>query len=286
MNILFDHEQLLQLITSLYTLTGLRANILNLQGKDICLSSDHAPFCTLINSYPEGHARCEGCDARMMRECVSTRGFSFYRCHAGICEAMMSISAGGVSLAYLMFGQFLDNTSKQQQWENTKATLDWYQGDAEQLKQAFFKFRQYSPEEIRANAEILEALASYIQLKGMIFTTEQTDLQKLELYLDEHYMEKLSLELLAEQLHIGRTKLCMLAKQLSGGETLSAMIAQRRVNAAKVMLLQSDAPISTVAERVGISDYNYFSKVFRAHTGMTPSAFRKKSRHNDENGKR
>lgn len=286
MNILFDHAQLLQLITSLYTLTGLRANILDLQGKDICLSSDHAPFCALINSSQEGHVRCEKCDAQMMQESASIRGFSFYRCHAGICEAMMPISAGGSSLAYLMFGQFLDDTPMQEQWENTKATLDWYEGDAEQLKQAFFEFRQYSQEEIRANAEILEALASYIQLRGMILTTEQTDLQKLELYLDEHYMEKLSLETLAEQLHIGRTKLCMLAKQLSGGETLSAMIAQRRVNAAKVMLVQNDTPISAVAEQVGISDYNYFSKVFRAHTGMTPSAFRKKSRYNDEKSKK
>ena len=282
MNILFDHEQLLQLITSLYTLTGLRANILDLQGKDICLSGDHAPFCALINATQEGHERCEGCDAQMMGECTATRGFSFYRCHAGVCEAIMPISAGGSSLAYLMFGQFLDDTPKQEQWDETKITLDWYKGDIDRLKQAFFEFRQYSQEEIQANAEILEALASYIQLKGMILTTEQTDLQKLELYLDEHYMDKLSLEVLAEQLHIGRTKLCMLAKQLSGGETLSAMIAQRRVNAAKIMLVQSDTPISAVAERVGISDYNYFSKVFRAHTGMTPSAFRKKSRYNDE----
>ena len=29
---------------------------------------------------------------------------------------------------------------------------------------------------------------------------------------------------------------------------------------------------------VGISDYNYFSKVFRSMTGTTPSAFRKKAR--------
>lgn len=278
MNILFDHEQLLQLITSLYTLTGLRANILDVHGRDICLSGDHAPFCEKINASQEGHARCEGCDGHMIREQASGKGFQFYRCHAGVCEALMPISAGGVPLAYLMFGQFLDNTPIQQQWEKTQKTLDWYQGDKEELRKAFFEFRQYSDEQIKANAEVLEALASYIQLKGMILTTEQTELQKLELYLDEHYMEKLSLESISSQLHIGRTKLCALAKELSGGETLTTMIAQRRVEAAKVHLLQSDAPISDVAERVGISDYNYFSKIFRSYTGMTPSAFRKEGR--------
>ena len=280
MNILFDHEQLLQLITSLYTLTGLRANIMDVNGKDICLSSDHAPFCEKINATQEGHARCEGCDARMALDGSHQKGFYFYRCHAGVCEAVMPVTVGGTPLAYLMFGQFLDNTSMEQQWENTLATLDWYPGDKEKLRKAFFQFRQYSDEEVKANAEILEALASYIQLKGMILTTEQTELQKLELYLDEHYMEKLSLESISAQLHIGRTKLCSLAKELSGGETLSAMIAQRRVEAAKVSLLQSDLPISEIAEQVGISDYNYFSKIFRSHTGMTPSAFRKKGRQN------
>ena len=112
----------------------------------------------------------------------------------------------------------------------------------------------------------------------MILTAEQTDLQKLELYLNQHYMEKLSLESISQQLHIGRTKLCSLAKELSGGRTLSYLITQRRIEAAKRLLLQSSLPISAVGEMVGVSDYNYFSKVFRSTTGMTPSAFRKNCR--------
>ena len=92
------------------------------------------------------------------------------------------------------------------------------------------------------------------------------------------YLEKLSLASISREMHIGRTKLCTLAKELSGGKTLSYLIAQRRINAAKRMLMQSNLPISAVAEAVGISDYNYFSKVFRSITGTTPTAFRKDSR--------
>ena len=153
--------------------------------------------------------------------------------------------------------------------------LDWWPDGADALKDAFFQFRQYSKEEIQAYTETLEALSAYIQLKGMILTTEQTDLQRLEAYLDQHYMEKLSLESISRDLHIGRTKLCSLAKELSGGRTLSYLIAQRRISAAKLLLLQSSMPVSAVAETVGISDYNYFSKVFRSVTGITTGAFRK-----------
>ena len=132
--------------------------------------------------------------------------------------------------------------------------------------------------ELRSYADTLEALSAYIRLEGMIQSAEHSDLERLELYLDQHYMEKLSLASVSRQLHIGRTKLCALAKELSGGRTLSWLIAQRRIAAAKRLLLQSSLPISAVAEEVGIGDYNYFSKVFRSLTGVTPSLFRKNAR--------
>lgn len=278
MNILFDHERLLQLINSLYTLTGIRANIFGVDAKQICLSDDHAPFCELINASPEGHRRCVACDTQAVLRQSEDTGCCFYRCHAGICEALMPIGEGGRPLAYLSFGQMLDDTDLDAQWKNTAATLGWYPGDLEQLRQAFLAFRQYTRKELDAYVEVLGALIAYIQLKGIIQTSEQTDLQKLEHYLDQHYTEKLSLESIAADLNIGRTKLCALAKKLSGGSTLSRMIAERRIEAAKTLLLQGDEPISAVAEAVGVSDYNYFTKIFRTATGMTPSAFRRENR--------
>ncbi|MBD5162357.1 MAG: helix-turn-helix domain-containing protein [Oscillibacter sp.] len=279
MNILFDQEQLLSLLTSLYVFTGMAANILDPQGRDINLFEGHPPFCKAINDLPEGHRRCVDCDAWKVKSYAADSGFQFYRCHAGICEAVMPLYDKNHPLAYLVFGCFLDDSPMEEQWEHTRTLLDWYPGGPEALKDAFFQFRQYSALELKAYSELLEALAAYIQLKGMILATERTDLQKLEIYLEQHYMEKLSLESVAEALHVGRTKLCRLAKELSGGQTLSHLIAQRRIEAAKTLLLRNDMPISAVAEAVGISDYNYFSRIFRSITGMTPRDFRKKWRH-------
>ena len=155
--------------------------------------------------------------------------------------------------------------------------------DIEALKEDFFSFRQYTSDEISACAEILKALASYIHLAGMIQTTEYTDLQRLEIYLDQHYMEKLSLASISSALGISRTKLCTLAKRLSGGKTLSQMIAERRVSAAKLLLTRTDKPIAVVAESVGITDYNYFTKIFRSVTGVTPRRFRKLHRRDMKN---
>lgn len=283
MNILFNNDELLRLITNLYTLTGIRANIFDLNGKDICLDDAHMPFCERINACEEGHARCVNCDAREAARCVGRETVHFYRCHAGICEAILPICSDGMPLAYLVFGQYLDTTSVEAQWVRTRATLDWYPGDLEELYRDFQAFRQYSAQEIAAYAEILKALASYIHLAGMIQTTEYSDLQRLDLYLEQHYMEKISLATISQELNISRTRLCALAKRLSGGKTLSRIIAERRVAAAKLLLLRGDTPISEVAESVGISDYNYFTKIFRTITGVTPSAFRNQYRLNGKN---
>ena len=278
MNTLFDEEQLRRLIANLKILTGVPANILDPEGRDINLFRGHPPFCRAINDLPEGHERCIACDQCKIRHYTAEGGFQFYRCHVGICEAVMPLYDRKNPLAYLAVGCYLDDSPMEEQWEHTRSLLDWWPGGPDTLKEAFFQFRQYSQQEIQAYAETLEALSAYIQLKGMILATEQTDAQKLALYLDEHYMEKLSLASISRHLHIGRTKLCAIAKELSGGETLSYLIARRRIDAAKRLLLQSNMPISAVAESVGISDYNYFSKVFRSMTGTTPSTFRKKVR--------
>ena len=275
MNTLFDEERLRRLIANLNFLTGLPANILDPKGRDINLFRGHPPFCRMMNDLPEGHRRCVACDECKIRRYTADRGFQFYRCHVGICEAVMPLFDRKRPLAYLAFGCYLDETPIEEQWEYSRSLLDWYPGGPDVLKDAFFQFRQYSQKEIQAYAEILEALSAYIQIQGMILSTEQTDLQRLDLYLEQHYMEHLSLASISRELHMGRTKLCTLAKQLSGGRTLSYLIARRRITAAKKLLLQTSLPISEVGEAVGVSDYNYFSKVFRSVAGMTPSAFRK-----------
>ncbi|MDE6880698.1 MAG: PocR ligand-binding domain-containing protein [Oscillospiraceae bacterium] len=283
MNILFDQDQLLRLVTNLYLLTGIRANILDAQGRDICLAQDHPPFCRAVNSQPEGHRRCVACDMRAAAGYCQEAGFQFYRCHAGVCEAVMPLYNGSQPLAYLIFGGFLSEAPLPDQWARASAGLDWYPGGPEALRAAFFQLRQYSAAELNAYAELLESLAAYIRLRGMISTAERTDLQKLDAYLDQHYREKLSLASISAQLHIGRTKLCRLAKELSGGATLTSLITRRRVEAAQKLLLETDAPISAVAEAVGISDYNYFSRVFRAAAGTTPREFRAAGRRQGQN---
>ena len=143
MNTLIDEKRLLQLIRNLHILTGMRANILDAQGQDIRLFEQHPPFCRAVNACPAGHERCVACDTRSVKTYAGGGGFQFYRCHAGICEAVMPLFDQKRPLAYLIFGCFLDDSPLEGQWDNTRALVaDWWPGDLEALHGAFLQFQQ------------------------------------------------------------------------------------------------------------------------------------------------
>ena len=275
----FDSEQLGRLITNLYTLTGIRVNVLDTKGNKLYAHNNAKPFCELMNSDPEGHRRCLECDRLALEKCMSREVDTYdYRCHAGICEHILPIRYNGKPFAFLIFGQMLDESPLEEQWKNTEALLDWYGGDKNALRESFGEFRRVSREESDAFAEIVAAFASYIQLDNISRGSECDETQLLAQYLDRHFMEQLSLSDIASALGMGMTKLCGLAKQLSGGKTVTQLITGRRVEAAKQLLRTTGLPISRVAEQVGFSDYNYFTRTFKSVTGSTPTQYRKQYR--------
>ncbi len=275
MNVFYNNEQLLILISDIYELTGIWVNIHDISGKDIQIRDKSADFCRLVNSIPQGHARCVNCDEKAAEICKNIKGIYHYRCHAGICETLIPILENGEVIAYLGFGQLLDESPIEEQWTQTMNTLSWYTGNISQLHEKFLLFRQYPRRKSMALAKILKTIAAYVQSIGIVATTKYTDLQRLDIYLTHHYAEKLSLKQIASDLHCGTTKLCALAKTLSNGHSLTWIIALYRVRAAQQLLISTDIPISEIALMVGYEDYNYFTKVFKSFVGITPRMYRK-----------
>ena len=280
MSVLYDGERLSGLTAGLHTLSGIRVRVLDGDGRTLCESGPRDPFCEQIASCAEGRRRCASCALQAIRESGPESGTYFYRCHAGACGVALPVRSGDrpAPLAYLSAGPFLIDLALDEQWARAQSALGWFSGEASALRRAFLRLRRCSTAERSALSGVLEALADSIRLRGLVQAAGETNLQRLEHYLDEHYMDKLSLASVSAQLHIGRTKLCALAKELSGGQTLFYLICQRRMQAAKDLLVQSDMTVSAIAEAVGVSDYNYFSKIFRKATGVSPSEFRRQVR--------
>ena len=278
MDMPYSSNDLLRVFSDLYTILKIQINIITPTGKQIFKNTEPPAFCARLQRAPGGLKRCKECDMHHAAISGRQKKIHFYRCHAGVCEAIVPILSGDSQAFYLTFGQYLDQTPADQQWQNARKQLGWYPGNPEELEKDFRQLRTYSQEEMKACADILKILGTCLHVSKLLKTVEISDLQRLELYIEQHYTEKISLSTISRDLEISRTKLCQLAKQLSGNKTLSHLIAERRVEAAKLLLIESDMSISSVSEAVGILDYNYFTKVFRGVTGITPTVFRRENR--------
>jgi len=53
------------------------------------------------------------------------------------------------------------------------------------------------------------------------------------------------------------------------------LIRNIKIEQAKILLNKSDESITSIAERIGIPDVNYFIRVFRNETGTSPLKYRK-----------
>ena len=95
----------------------------------------------------------------------------------------------------------------------------------------------------------------------------------LELYIQQHYAEDISLQTAAEYLHLSPRQIGRLLKGHSGrsfGETL----LRQRMWSARELLADSTIPISQIPAMVGYRSYPGFYSSFKKFWGMTPNKFR------------
>lgn len=98
--------------------------------------------------------------------------------------------------------------------------------------------------------------------------------EKAVLCIEADLSRDLSLSTLAETLGISPGYLSTLFRQETG-KTVTDFVTEKRMEHAASLLQGSSLQVQTVAQYCGISDVNYFSKLFKRHHGMTPREFRK-----------
>ena len=92
-------------------------------------------------------------------------------------------------------------------------------------------------------------------------------------YIDTHIYEVNSLASLAPKFNYNYRYLSGLFRRTTG-KTLSEYLRARRLETAKVMVLENEKRISEIAEMFGYTPYS-FSKAFKERFGISPKAMRK-----------
>ena len=155
--------------------------------------------------------------------------------------------------------------------------------DPERLRDSFARLvdsveRPDALSRLRGKAALLEILAAYLSDAGgeMHFseTLPADKLIRLTSYIAAHLSEEITLEDLAAIVHFHPNYFITFFKKYFGASPLKYVTAAR-LDKAKRLLKSTDESVAQVAEETGFHDLYHFSKRFKAHTGYSPSDFRK-----------
>lgn len=135
---------------------------------------------------------------------------------------------------------------------------------------------------LRIKATMLEIISNYLDSLPQKAEEEapSEDLQKIDIilqYIDEHLADNITVEDLAKQVYLHPNYFIVFFKGILGHSPIQ-YVNLRRMEIAKNLLLTPGSNVSAVAKKVGMQIY-YFSRMFKAHTGLTPSRFRKQGTH-------
>jgi AraC family transcriptional regulator len=92
-------------------------------------------------------------------------------------------------------------------------------------------------------------------------------------YIDEHLDSQVTLAALADVVALSPGHFARAFREATGVAPHRYLV-ERRVERAKLLLRQSDLPITEIAARIGCSSHSHFSVLFHRVTGFTPRQFR------------
>ncbi|WP_238649975.1 ABC transporter substrate-binding protein [Paenibacillus piscarius] len=115
------------------------------------------------------------------------------------------------------------------------------------------------------------------QFRQLALAVEQepeTDLaEQIGRYIEEFYHLPLSMTAMAELFHYSTHHLVRVFKRKYQCSPME-YVSRTRMQHARSLLAGTDAPIRDVAERVGYTDFYYFSRLFKKVYGETPAQFK------------
>nr|WP_197081085.1 AraC family transcriptional regulator [Paenibacillus sp. VKM B-2647] len=136
-----------------------------------------------------------------------------------------------------------------------------------------------------AESKTLEEMQGDLQLLFMQIVIRLSDIQRkrgellsslvqqIKLRLDNQLLQPFHTEQLVKETGISAKQLNRMFKK-EMGTTIYNYVLTKKMESAKLMLIDTPLTVNEISEQLGYSDAHYFSNLFNKKTGMRPTAFR------------
>ena len=229
-------------------------------------------FCGAIKK--NFHERCVQSDLLGFNGFEDGEIFHYYHCHCGLIEIACKVYAGENLLGYVLLGPFRDENAD----KTVKDTLSQYAKvvplDRKYMIESYNELPLFTEDLFTALKDIFQPLFEYIELKNYLSKKEDAFSLNIEPYVLSNLGSDLSIDFLCKHFYVSRKTLYKIFQENTGMTPLE-FITKKRIEYAKKLIVSTDLTLSKIAERVGVTDYNYFIKVFKSVDGHTPGYYRK-----------
>ncbi|NOU68016.1 helix-turn-helix domain-containing protein [Paenibacillus sp. LMG 31461] len=93
-------------------------------------------------------------------------------------------------------------------------------------------------------------------------------------YMHQNYDREIQVKEIAGAVNLHPGYLQRIFKAVTG-QTLMAYLTEIRMDKAQMLLLETDIPIADISDYIGVGSRQYFHMLFKAHTQLTPTDYRK-----------
>ncbi len=279
MKLLSNTTNIKQLLEDIHLLTGCRCAIFGKNFQELyAYPTRLCGFCKVLRENTEIANYCKSDDLEHFKQCESTKTTVVYTCHAHFIEIIAPVIYNDEIVSYFMVGQIYENN---RQSDNLKLIMDKYSNlnlNANKLKKEYTKVKNIDKEKIMAIAKIAQISALYLSSIYSSNLIKESFAEEIDNYIINNLSLDLSVDTLCAHFNYKKTNFYKVTNKLFE-VPITKHIRELRIAKAKQLLSGTDMKISKIAQTVGIDDYNYFTKVFKADVNCTPREYRKNSFH-------
>lgn len=270
----FSRDKLESICKDMYIIEGLTISFWDEKMNLIyAYPSFSCDFCSYIREFDVLSEKCLNSDKAGFIKCRKEKKICVYKCHMGLTEAIAPIIHNNIILGYIMIGQAPEKSNLydiEKKIDNVSQDLNL---DKSYMLTLLKHMNILDTQKIISSANILNILSNYLWMNNILRVQQDSTFYLLDEYISNNLEKDLSIKKLCDYLHVSRSKLYAISKN-NYKFGISEHIKILRMEKAK-KLLTDGANVAETSEIIGISDPNYFIKLFKSHTGLTPLRYKK-----------